>query len=75
MEKIIDLNQSIYELTNKHPEIITVLSELGFTDISKPGMLNTAGRFMTLQKGAALKKISMEHIIKTLTEKGYQVRE
>jgi uncharacterized lipoprotein YehR (DUF1307 family) len=37
-------------------------------------MLNTAGRFMTIPKGAAMKSISMDKIEQMLKEKGYTVR-
>jgi hypothetical protein len=37
-------------------------------------MLNTAGRFMTVEKGAAMKNISLEKIRQTLEDKGFQVR-
>lgn len=73
MEKKIDLNRTVYELCKDYPELPEVLAELGFTDIIKPGMLATAGRFMTITKGAALKKISLETIKETLVEKGYDI--
>lgn len=73
--KILDLNRSVYELCNENPELPMILSELGFTDITKPGMLATAGRFMTIKKGAEIKKISPEKIKDTLTEKGYDIKE
>lgn len=75
MSKIININKSIYDITNENPEIIDILVELGFSDITKPGMLQTAGRFMTLPKGAALKKISLESIKDILEVKGYHVEE
>ncbi len=49
-EKIIQLNKTVYELCSKDPEVAVVLAEIGFTDITKPGMLQTAGRFMTFRK-------------------------
>jgi len=67
----IDLNETVYALCSKYPEMIGILSELGFTDITKPGMLQTAGRFMTPVKGAALKHIPMEKIVATLAAHGY----
>ncbi len=73
MNKMIDMGKTIYELVGEYPEIIDILAGLGFTDITKPGMLKTAGRFMTLPKGAALKKIPMEEIIKTFQEHGFEV--
>lgn len=75
MSKIININKTIYEITSENPEIIETLVGLGFSDITKPGMLQTAGRFMTLPKGAALKKISLESIKEILEVKGYHVEE
>jgi len=67
----IDLNESVFSLCTKHPELVTILSELGFTDITKPGMLQSAGRFMTPVKGAALKHIALDEIVQTLAVRGY----
>lgn len=75
MDKVIDLNKTVYELYSDNPEILDVLYELGFTDIVKPGMLNTAGRFMTIKKGAIMKKISMEVIKQSMIEKGFIIQE
>ena len=72
MEPIhIDLNESVFSLCTKHPELVTILSELGFTDITKPGMLQSAGRFMTPVKGAALKHIALDKIIEAFAAHGY----
>jgi N-dimethylarginine dimethylaminohydrolase len=74
MEKIIDLKMSIFELSRMHPEFVETMRELGFENITDPKMLNTAGRFMTVEKGAAMKNISLEKIRQTLEDKGFQVR-
>lgn len=75
MEKRINLNQSVYDLCNQHPEMVEILQNLGFTDIVKPGMMQTAGRVMTLPKGAKMKKIDLESIKQTLTDKGFIIEE
>ena len=67
----IDLNETVFSLCTKHPELVTILSELGFKDITKPGMLQSAGRFMTPVKGAALKHIPLAQIVQALAEHGY----
>ncbi len=67
----IDLNETVYTLCSNHPDLIGILSALGFTDITKPGMLQTAGRFMTPVKGAVLKHIPLEQIVVTLAAHGY----
>ncbi|MDD3414728.1 MAG: DUF1858 domain-containing protein [Lachnospiraceae bacterium] len=75
MNKKINLNNTVYELCKEYPEIADILSGLGFHDILKPGMLQTAGHFMTIPKGAAMKKINLEEIKETLTEQGFQIVE
>lgn len=74
-EKILDLSKTVHELCANDPDIKDILAEIGFTDITRPGMLATAGRFMTIPKGAALKKIDMGHIMKVFEEKGYAIKE
>ncbi len=75
MDKVLDLDASVHALCEKHPELPAILHKIGFSDITKPGMLQTVGRFMTLHKGAAMKKIPMETIVSTLREHGYEVLE
>ena len=67
----INLNETVFALCTKHPELVTILGELGFTDITKPGMLQSAGRFMTPVKGAALKHIALDEIVQALAARGY----
>lgn len=74
-EKVIDLNKTVYELCNNNSEIPDILKELGFKDIMNPGMITTAGRFMTIPKGGAMKKISIDTIIECFKNHGYEVKE
>jgi hypothetical protein len=75
MDKIIDKHASIQSLVQAYPEFKDILFGLGFTDIVKPGMLQTVGRIMTLNKGAALKNVSWETIVDVLKNHGFQVKE
>jgi hypothetical protein len=75
MNKTIDFKKSIYEICNENPEVINIMKELGFENISNPAMLNTAGRFMTIPKGAAMKKINLDHIRENLISKGFHIEE
>ena len=72
-EKIIDIKDSVYQICSSYPEIMNILSDMGFTDITKPGMLNTVGRFMTLDKGASLKKLNLDELIDKLNNHGFQI--
>lgn len=69
------LNWSIFTIIKEYPEAVEIMKELGFADISKPGMLNTAGRIMTLAKGAAMKGIGMNEIKMAFKEKGFEIIE
>lgn len=73
--KKIDFSQSVYALCREDPAVADILAELGFTDITKPGMLQTAGRFMTIPKGAALKHIDLSLIRQAFAERGYEIPE
>jgi hypothetical protein len=75
MKSVIDFNKSIYELSKENPQITKIMQSLGFDDISKPVMLNTAGRFMTIPKGAKMKGIELSKITSAFIEKGYEVIE
>jgi hypothetical protein len=71
LDKEIDLNKSIYELCSQHPEIVQIMQEIGFKDIANPAMLNTAGRFMTIAKGAAMKNIDIDIIKQAFEARGF----
>ncbi|MGI5851385.1 MAG: DUF1858 domain-containing protein [Clostridiales bacterium] len=73
MKKQIDISRSVYEICTENPDIIEIMKDLGFDSIANPGMLNTAGRFMTIAKGAAMKKIPMDRIKEKFEEAGYEI--
>ncbi|MGM0198663.1 hypothetical protein IGI68_001333 [Enterococcus sp. DIV1314a] len=69
----IDFSKSLYELVSQYPEIKEIMLGIGFNEITKPGMLQTAGRYMTIPKGAKMKKIPLETIIQAFEEAGFQI--
>ena len=71
MEKRIDLNKSVYDLCTEYPELISIMEELGFTEITNKTTLNTMGRIMTIPKGALLKKIDMIEVVLALKNNGF----
>ena len=73
MNKEIDLNKSVYEICSQYPEILQIMQEIGFKDITNRAMLNTAGRFMTISKGAAMKNIDIDIIKQAFEAKGFSV--
>ncbi len=71
--KKLDLSQNIYELTTLYPELIDIMSDLGFSEIKKEFMRKSMGKLMTLPKGAKLRGIGMEKIIFTLLQNGFEL--
>ena len=74
MVKTIDSSKNVYELCKDNPEVIEIMKELGFENITSPGMLSTAGRFMTIPKGAEMKRISMDKVKEVFKSKGYDTK-
>lgn len=74
-DKVVDLSRTVYELCTADPGILTILVELGFADVARPGMLATAGRLMTIPKGAAMKKKDLEEIKQCFIDHGYEIKE
>ncbi|QWC00286.1 DUF1858 domain-containing protein [Mycoplasmatota bacterium] len=60
MMKRLPSSTSIYKLSKECKNTTKIMESLGFADIVKPGMLQTAGRFMTLKKGCEFKKIDYQ---------------
>jgi len=69
----VDFTKTLYELVAEYPEIKELMFDIGFKEIVKPGMLQTAGRYMTIPKGAKMKKIPLEKVVLAFEEKGFTV--
>ncbi len=74
MTKILDVNKSVFDLIKEYPEVADIMKDLGFEGITSPAMLNTAGRFMTIPKGAAMKNIDMARIKEAFQAHGFEIR-
>lgn len=73
MAKELDLSQSVYKLTKKYPELIDILKDLGFTEITNTAMRHSVGKFMTIPKGATMKGIDMMAVVARLMQEGFSL--
>lgn len=71
--KHLDLTKSVYELTKEYPELVEIMAQLGFKEITKKAMLNSVGKLTTIPKGAKMKGIPMERIVSAFRENGFEV--
>ena len=69
----IDFSKSLYEIVSQYPEMKEIMVGICFKEITKPGMLQTAGRYMTMPKGSKMKKIPLATIIQAFEEAGFQI--
>ena len=82
MAKKLDLNKPVFELVQEYPELVDVLKDLGFSEITKPAMLNSVGRITTIQKGLhenetgaaceLVDRISEQHPVLIMADRGYE---
>ena len=68
--KEIDLNKSVYELTETYPELIEVLKELGFLGVVNPVLRKTIGRVTTILQGCEKQGKDLTEVIEKLKEAG-----
>lgn len=75
MAKIIDLSQNVAALCNDYPELIKILSDLGFKPLANPLMRKIIGSHMTVLKASKKMNIPMDQIMFALAENGFAVTE
>jgi len=71
--KELDLNKSVFDLTEQYPELIDVLKEIGFAGLAFPAVRKTLGKKMTLPAGCEKQKIELAVVISQLEDLGYKV--
>jgi len=72
--KEIDLSWSLHELTERYPELIPTLKEMGFVGVANPITRNTLGRKTTLPDGCKKQGKDLEEVLELLRELGFEVK-
>lgn len=70
--KEIDLSKSLFEITEKYPELIDVLKGLGFLGVANTVLRQSVGRVTTIPQGCEKLGISLESVKKKLEENGFK---
>ncbi|MGI6021479.1 MAG: DUF1858 domain-containing protein, partial [Lachnospiraceae bacterium] len=73
MAKKIDFTRTVFELTKEYPELIDIMADLGFGEIKKKPVLHSAGKIMTIPKGAKMKNIPMAEVVTALMKNGFEL--
>lgn len=73
MAKIIDFNLPVKQLADQYDDFVPLMVELGFTKIKLPGMLESVGRIVNLNKGCRAMGIDKTQVRKTFEQHGFEV--
>lgn len=68
---VLKKNQSVFDLIQAYPELKDIFVQLGLDGVTNPLVLKTAGKKMTLEKGAKMKKIPWEKVVMTFEQAGF----
>lgn len=71
--KKIDLDKSVYELTEEYPELIEILKDMGFFGVINPIVRKTIGRKTTIPDGCRKQGKDLTDVIQKLKEDGFDV--
>ena len=71
--KTIDLNKSLYELTEEYPELIPVLVDIGFGGVANPEMRTSHGKVMTIPLGVEKFGLELDDVAAVLRGHGFEV--
>ena len=75
MKKELDFSKTVAELVEEFPEFQQAMAEIGFKEITNPMVLNVMGRVMTVPKGAAIKGIKLEDVVRELEARGFAIKQ
>ena len=71
-DRILDIHTPIKQLTERYPELVQDMYDIGFTRITIPGMLQTVGIVMTIELGAKAMKLDLTKVKHDLRRRGYE---
>lgn len=73
MKKTVDFSKPVTETVMEFPETKAILKNLGFGMIDNSVARATVGKITSVNKGARIKKISIEIVAKAFEEQGFEV--
>jgi len=65
-EKKLDVNNTLYKITEKYPEVISVLVNKGFSQLGDPTKRKLFGKQISLKQAAQLKNLNLEKLVRLM---------
>lgn len=73
-EKRVDLNDTLFGVTEKYPELVDTLFSLGFAGVKNEAMRTSHGRQMTLRTGCSHMGLDLGAVTAALKAAGFEVK-
>ena len=70
--KKLNLEKSIYDLTQEYPELINILKDLGFAGLANPVLRRSVGRITTLPEGCQKHGKVLSEVLEKLKAEGFE---
>ena len=74
-DKLIDFENSVFDICTAHPEIKEILISAGLDNLANPAMFNTAARFAKIPDGARNHNIDLELIKQKIRALGFEIKQ
>lgn len=72
-DKVIDLNRTLFDLTEEYPDLINIFYKIGLEGVIHPEMRRTGGKNIRVIEGLKHHGVVLEDAVKTLEENGFTV--
>lgn len=71
--KKISLAKTVFELTEEYPELIDILSEIGFSAIKNQAVRKSIGKFVTIPQACERQGKKLRELVSIFKEKGFEI--
>jgi len=71
-ERKLDVNKNLYKITEKYPEVISVLVNKGFSQLGDPEKRKLFGKQISLKQAAQLKNLNLEKLVELMENEIYK---
>jgi hypothetical protein len=73
-ERTVDLDDTLFNVTEKYPELKEVLFGLGFAGVKNEAMRTTHGKQMTLRAGCSHMGLDLAAVTQALKSAGFEIK-
>jgi len=69
----LDFTMTLYQITEKYPELIAIFQEVGLKGAGNPITRKTLGKKVTVVEGIKLNHVALNDVVERVTKEGFVV--